>query len=449
MGIVPTADEYSGSSIGNLPIGQGLSVTPLQMMAGYAAIANGGALRAPRLIESVDGEPVPDPEGEQVISEKTAAQVRKMLEGVLGPFGTAPEVERPRLRARRQDRHRPEGRRRHLLRDPVHPLVRRLRAGRDPKLLVSVVVDEPKGGDYYGGTVAAPAFGEIASFALPYLGIAPDRVGPPSRRVPRIAAMRLDELSAGLPGGARPRRTAAPRSPTSPSTAARSGPGTLFVCVPGMTTDGHDFAPAAVEAGAAALVVERELDADVPQAARRRRPPAMAPLAARLFGDPSAELRLRRHHRDQRQDDDGLPRPLDPRGGRDCSAACSARSSRSSAAVEEEVERTTPEAIDLQRTLRRMVDAGDRACAMEVSSHALVLGRADAIHFDVAAFTNLTQDHLDFHADMEDYFAAKRLLFAARSRGAWSRPGCGRGQRRRRLRGPPARASSRRSAHRR
>src|ERR1044072_42519 len=79
--------------------------------------------------------------------------------------------------------------------------------------------------------------------------------------------------------------------------------------------------------------------------------------------------------------------------------------------VEEEVERTTPEAIDLQGTFRRMVDGGDRACAMEVSSHALVLHRCDAIHFDVALFSNLTQDHLDFHGDMEDYFRSKRLLF--------------------------------------
>jgi UDP-N-acetylmuramoyl-L-alanyl-D-glutamate--2,6-diaminopimelate ligase len=79
---------------------------------------------------------------------------------------------------------------------------------------------------------------------------------------------------------------------------------------------------------------------------------------------------------------------------------------------EEPVERTTPEAIDLQETFRRMLEGGDRACAMEVSSHAMVLHRADAIHFDVAVFTNLTQDHLDFHADMEDYFAAKRMLFA-------------------------------------
>jgi UDP-N-acetylmuramoyl-L-alanyl-D-glutamate--2,6-diaminopimelate ligase len=79
--------------------------------------------------------------------------------------------------------------------------------------------------------------------------------------------------------------------------------------------------------------------------------------------------------------------------------------------VESEVERTTPEAIDLQATFRAMLDAGDRACVMEVSSHALALHRTDGIHFATAVFTNLSQDHLDFHSDMEDYFAAKRLLF--------------------------------------
>ncbi len=79
--------------------------------------------------------------------------------------------------------------------------------------------------------------------------------------------------------------------------------------------------------------------------------------------------------------------------------------------VEQPVQRTTPEAIDLQRTFREMLDGGDMACAMEVSSHALELHRADAIHFAVAIFTNLTQDHLDFHRTMEDYFQAKRRLF--------------------------------------
>src|SRR6185436_138389 len=80
---------------------------------------------------------------------------------------------------------------------------------------------------------------------------------------------------------------------------------------------------------------------------------------------------------------------------------------------EHEVVRTTPEAFDLQRIFREMLDAGDSACAMEISSHALELKRADAIHVAAAVFTNLTQDHLDFHPTMEDYFQAKRLLFAS------------------------------------
>ena len=83
--------------------------------------------------------------------------------------------------------------------------------------------------------------------------------------------------------------------------------------------------------------------------------------------------------------------------------------------------RTTPEAIDLQADFRAMLDGGERACAMEVSSHALALGRTDGTRFAAAIFTNLTQDHLDFHPTMEDYFPAKRRLFLA----AGSRPAAG------------------------
>ena len=101
--------------------------------------------------------------------------------------------------------------------------------------------------------------------------------------------------------------------------------------------------------------------------------------------------------------------------------------------AERPVERTTPEAIDLQRTFREMLDGGDVACAMEVSSHALELHRADAIHFAAAIFTNLTQDHLDFHGTMEEYFLAKRRLFVERA--AAER----RDQRRRPVRGPTGR----------
>lgn len=172
MGIVPSYRDYSGSSIGNLPIGQGLSVTPMQMMEAYAAIANGGILRPPRLLGEVDGEPVPEEEGRRVISEKTADQIRKMLEGVLGPGGTAPEVEVPGyVLAGKTGTSQKVVDGTYSETQFVASFVGFAPAA-DPKLLVSVIVDDPKG-DYYGGTVAAPAFGQIANFALPYLGIPP------------------------------------------------------------------------------------------------------------------------------------------------------------------------------------------------------------------------------------------------------------------------------------
>jgi UDP-N-acetylmuramoyl-L-alanyl-D-glutamate--2,6-diaminopimelate ligase len=186
--------------------------------------------------------------------------------------------------------------------------------------------------------------------------------------------------------------------------------GTLFFCVPGERSDGHNFAPAAVEAGAAALVVERELELDVPQARVENVREAMAPAAVRFFGDPARELRIAGITGTNGKTTTAflLRHILESSGVR---SGLLGTVKRVIGGEEEEVERTTPEAIDLQRTFRRMLDSGDVACAMEVSSHALALERATGIHFVVAAFTNLTQDHLDFHADMEDYFAAKRRLF--------------------------------------
>lgn len=188
------------------------------------------------------------------------------------------------------------------------------------------------------------------------------------------------------------------------------GPGTLFFCVPGEKVDGHEFAAGAVEAGAVGLVVERELEVDVAQVVVPSARAAMAPVAARFFGDPSGELRVVGVTGTNGKTTTAfLIREVLEAAGIQCGLLGTVR--QVVGGVEEEVERTTPEAIDLQSTFRRMLDAGDRACAMEVSSHALALHRADAIHFEVAIFTNLTQDHLDFHADMEDYFQAKRLLF--------------------------------------
>jgi UDP-N-acetylmuramoyl-L-alanyl-D-glutamate--2,6-diaminopimelate ligase len=136
----------------------------------------------------------------------------------------------------------------------------------------------------------------------------------------------------------------------------------------------------------------------------------MAPLAARFYGDPTSELKVAGITGTNGKTTTAfLLREILESAGVRCGLLGTVK--QVVGGVEDEVERTTPEAIDLQGTLRRMFDGGDRACAMEVSSHALVLHRADEIHFEVALFTNLTQDHLDFHADMEDYFRSKRLLF--------------------------------------
>jgi UDP-N-acetylmuramoyl-L-alanyl-D-glutamate--2,6-diaminopimelate ligase len=188
--------------------------------------------------------------------------------------------------------------------------------------------------------------------------------------------------------------------------------GSLFFCVSGFADDGHDFAPDAIARGAAALVVERELHLNVPQVEVESVRAAMAPAAATFHADPTASLDVVGITGTNGKTTTAfLVRELLEAGGRQTGLLGTVKSVV--AGVEHEVQRTTPEAIDLQRTFRDMVDGGDQACVMEISSHALVLHRADAIHFNVAIFTNLTQDHLDFHPTMEDYFQAKRLLFVA------------------------------------
>jgi UDP-N-acetylmuramoyl-L-alanyl-D-glutamate--2,6-diaminopimelate ligase len=187
-------------------------------------------------------------------------------------------------------------------------------------------------------------------------------------------------------------------------------PGTLFFCVPGFSRDGHDFARDAVRRGAAALVVQRPLGLVVPEIRVESVRAAMAPAAAAFYGDPTAALQtVGITGTNGKTTTAFLVRALLEAGGRQTGLLGTVKSVVGGA--EREVERTTPEAIDLQRTFREMLDGGDQACAMEVSSHALELRRADAIQFAAAIFTNLTQDHLDFHPTMEAYFDAKRMLF--------------------------------------
>ncbi len=191
----------------------------------------------------------------------------------------------------------------------------------------------------------------------------------------------------------------------------KAGPGTLFFCVVGEKSDGHEFAGRVVAAGAVALVVERELDIEVAQVVVPSARAAMAPFAAAFWRDPTAELKVVGvTGTNGKTTTTYLVREILEAAGVQTGLMGTVK--QVVGGEEEPVERTTPEGIDLQATFRRMLEGGDTAVAMEVSSHAMVLHRADAIHFDVAVFTNLTQDHLDFHADMEGYFAAKRMLFA-------------------------------------
>jgi UDP-N-acetylmuramoyl-L-alanyl-D-glutamate--2,6-diaminopimelate ligase len=187
-------------------------------------------------------------------------------------------------------------------------------------------------------------------------------------------------------------------------------PGTLFFCVPGFKVDGHDFAPDAVARGAAALVVQRPLGLGVPEVVVDDVRAAMGPAAARFHGDPTAELDVVGvTGTNGKTTTTFLIRELLEAAGVQAGLLGTVTSVIGGA--EEPVERTTPEALDLQGIFRRMLDGGDRAAAMEVSSHALQLGRADGIRFAVRVFTNLTQDHLDFHRTMDEYYAAKKLLF--------------------------------------
>jgi cell division protein FtsI (penicillin-binding protein 3) len=172
QGILPALEDYSGSTLGNMAIGQGLSVTPIQMAAAYAAIANGGRLRTPRLVTRQAGEAVDPPSAQRVLSERNAARLRSMLEGVLAPGGTAAEVKVPGYTLAGKTGTAEKAVDGGYSESKFVASFVGFAPASDPGLLVTIVVDEPQG-SYYGSDVAAPAFGEIATFALPHLGVPP------------------------------------------------------------------------------------------------------------------------------------------------------------------------------------------------------------------------------------------------------------------------------------
>jgi UDP-N-acetylmuramoyl-L-alanyl-D-glutamate--2,6-diaminopimelate ligase len=189
-----------------------------------------------------------------------------------------------------------------------------------------------------------------------------------------------------------------------------AGPGSLYFCIRGSRADGHDFAPEAVANGAVALVVEQPLELPVPQLVVADARRAMPVAADEFFGRPTEGLEVA---------------GVTGTNGKTTTAfvlyailAAAGRRPGLLGTIESRVGgerrpaiRTTPEAIDLQRTFREMLDAGDRSSAVEATSHGSELGRLDRVRFSALVFTNLTQDHLDFHGTLERYFDAKRRLF--------------------------------------
>ncbi|WP_444684131.1 UDP-N-acetylmuramoyl-L-alanyl-D-glutamate--2,6-diaminopimelate ligase [Alkalicoccus luteus] len=187
--------------------------------------------------------------------------------------------------------------------------------------------------------------------------------------------------------------------------------GDLFFCIPGYTVDGHTFAESAKEAGAAAIVTERRLNIGLPEIVTGSSRRAMAVLAADFYGHPSAKLTMIgvtgtngktsvTHYIEQllemRDKACGVIGTMYTRyAGKTVASA-----------------NTTPESITLQKLLHNMSSAGTETVAMEVSSHALAGGRIHGTAFQTAVFTNLSQDHLDYHKDMDDYAHAKSLLFS-------------------------------------
>jgi len=232
--------------------------------------------------------------------------------------------------------------------------------------------------------------------------------------------IRLSELLEDLPAA----RLAGPRRPEDPPEdlpedlmvhdvtldSREAAPGVLFACRPGARTDGHLHAPAAVRAGAAALLVERVLDLDVAQLVVPRVADAVGDAAAAVHGHPAARLALAGVTGTNGKTTTTYLIEAALRGGGHRTGLIGTIQTLVDGAAVPGV-RTTPESTDLQRLFAHMVGAGVTAAAMEVSSHGLALGRVRGTRFGVAAFTNLTQDHLDFHRDLEDYFAAKASLF--------------------------------------
>ena len=460
-GYLPPMDTWSDSSFANLPFGQGESLTVLQLAGMYQTIANDGLRIPPRIVSSVtksDGSVTAtrQPPGVRVVSPETARTVRTMLESTMLPGGTGTKAAIPgyRIAGKTGTAQQP---------DPAHggaystylnwDTFAGIVPADNPQFVVAIMVDAPAHG-LEGGDVAAPLFHEIATYEAQHANIpptgsrslhVPSRYATPSpgktRRVPSAdvpnaadAANAAPAAAAGLPrpARARPQRLSAlaalaggaltgadvaVRGMTSAS--VRVHEGDLFAGVPGAHGHGARFAPDALAAGAVAVLTDpagaRLLAPEVPAVVVPDARAVLGTVAARVYGDPSSRLDvLGVTGTSGKTTTTYLVRAGLAAAGWTCGLIGTVATQIGDETIKTGF--TTPEAPDLQALLAVMAERGASTVSMEVSSHALAMGRADGIDFAVAAFTNLSQDHLDFHAGMEDYFAAKARLFDGRAR---------------------------------
>ena len=191
----------------------------------------------------------------------------------------------------------------------------------------------------------------------------------------------------------------------------RATPGALFFCTPGLHMDAHDFAPQAVAKGASALVVERFLPLDVPQVRVEDVRVAVSYIASEYFGNPSEKLMMLGITGTKGKTTTSfLVKAIMEAAGVRTGLIGTVCSMIGDETIPNRL--TTPDPIETQTLLRRMVDAGMDCVIMEVSAHALDMHRLAGMRFKVAAFSNFSQDHLDYFADLDTYFAAKMKLFA-------------------------------------
>ncbi|MDR1740561.1 MAG: UDP-N-acetylmuramoyl-L-alanyl-D-glutamate--2,6-diaminopimelate ligase [Synergistaceae bacterium] len=196
------------------------------------------------------------------------------------------------------------------------------------------------------------------------------------------------------------------------SDSRKVAPGCVFCCVSGERSDGHDYAASARASGAAALVCERPVDTDLPYILVKSTRAVMGELAAAVYSHPASRLLMVGvTGTNGKSTTTYIMRSILQAAG--IKTGLLGTIIESDGVTERDASRTTPESCDVQAMLRAMVDNGCGACVMETSSHGLALGRLFGSKFDIAVFTNLHPEHLDFHGDMESYFQAKRLLFTS------------------------------------